>query len=109
MVLLGFVAGSGLALGQAIWGTMLHRLVPRELLGRVTSLDWLVSTSLMPLSMIVVGFVGDSIGARTTLVVAGLASGALTLLFAFAVPAVRSPERQGSGPLGEPAREGAQP
>ena len=62
MVLLGFAAGLGLAIGQAIWGTMMHRLVPRELLGRVTSLDWSAPTSLMPVSMIAVGFLGDGIG-----------------------------------------------
>ena len=48
LVVLGFVAGVGIALGQSIWGTMLHQLVPREVLGRVTSVDWMVSTSLMP-------------------------------------------------------------
>ena len=75
MVMLGFVAGLGLALGQAIWGTMMHQLVPRELLGRVTSVDWLISTSLMPVAMIAVGFVGDAIGPGTTLVLAGTIGG----------------------------------
>ncbi len=100
MVALGFVAGLGLALGQGIWATMMHQLVPRELLGRVTSLDWLLSTSLMPVAMIAVGFLGDGIGARETLVAAGLVSGAFTLVFVFAVPGLRDPEREASGALG---------
>jgi hypothetical protein len=88
---------------------MMHRLVPRELLGRVTSLDWLLSTSLMPLSMILVGFLGDKLGVRETLVVSGALAGAVTLLFPVAVPRVRDPERDGSGARGESAREGVQP
>jgi MFS family permease len=106
MVVLGFVAGLGLALGQAIWGTMMHRLVPRELLGRVTSLDWLLSTSLMPVSMIAVGFLGDGIGARTTLVLAGVIGGTLTLL-ALLTPGLRDPERD-SDAFGEPPGERAE-
>jgi DHA3 family tetracycline resistance protein-like MFS transporter len=108
MVVLGFVAGLGLALGQAIWGTMMHHFVPRELLGRVTSLDWLISTSLMPVSMIAVGFLGDAIGPGTTLVLAGAIGGTLTLL-AVLIPGVRDPERDGSDALGEPLRESIQP
>jgi hypothetical protein len=88
---------------------MMHRLVPRELLGRVTSLDWLLSTCLMPVSMIAVGFLGDGIGARSTLVLAGLLGGTLTLAFLFAVPGLRDPEREDSRALREPAREGAEP
>jgi len=108
MVALGFVAGLGIALGQAIWGTMMHVLVPRELLGRVTSLDWLLSTCLMPLSMVAVGFLGDGIGVRTTLIASGAVSGVLTLLFVFAVPSVRGPERE-SAAFRQPAGEGVQP
>ena len=45
LVALAFVAGLGIAVGQGIWATMMHRLAPRELPGRVTSLDRLLSTS----------------------------------------------------------------
>jgi MFS family permease len=109
LVALGFVAGLGLALGQGIWGTMMHRLVPRELLGRVTSVDWLLSTSLVPLSMVAVGFLGDGIGASETLVLSGLVAGTLTLVFVFVVPGVRDPERDASGTLREAATERVQP
>jgi DHA3 family tetracycline resistance protein-like MFS transporter len=107
LVVLGFLAGIGLALGMAIWGTMMHRLVPRELLGRVTSVDWMLSTALMPVSMVGVGFLGDAIGARATLVAAGLFGGVLTIAFVLLVPGLREPEREdaASGALGEPARE----
>lgn len=108
LVALGFVAGVAIAFGQAIWGTMLHRLVPREVLGRVTSLDWMMSTSLMPVWLIGIGFAGDGIGVRKTLVVAGLFAAIVTMLFPLAIRAIRDPERE-SGSLGKPAGEGVQP
>ena len=108
LVVLGFVAGVGIALGQSIWGTMLHQLVPREVLGRVTSVDWMVSTSLMPLWLVVIGFVGDRIGVRETLVVAGLFGGITTMIFPFAIRGIRDPERD-SAALVEPAGEGVEP
>ncbi|HEX4519437.1 MAG TPA: MFS transporter [Gaiellaceae bacterium] len=92
LLALGFVGGIGLAFGQATWGTMMHRLVPREVLGRVTSLDWLCATSLMPLWFVVIGFVADGAGVRATLVAGGLIAGITTLLFPFAIPGIREPE-----------------
>ena len=85
---------------------MIHRLVPREVLGRVTSLDWLFATSLMPMWFVAIGFVADSVGVRVTLVVAGLIGGVVTLLFPFAMPGVREPERDPAAfgrPRAEPA------
>ena len=41
--------------GQIIWITLLQTLVPRELLGRVSSLDWLVSIGLVPVSFALTG------------------------------------------------------
>jgi MFS family permease len=108
LVALGFVAGLGIALGQSIWGTMMHRLVPREVLGRVTSLDWMVSTSLMPMWLLVIGVVGDGIGVRQTLIGAGLFGGITTLLFPLAIRGIRDPERE-SGALVESFGEGIQP
>jgi MFS family permease len=93
LVALGFVAGLGIAFGQATWGTMMHRLVPREVLGRVTSLDWLFGTSLMPMWFVAIGFVADDLGVRMTLVAAGLIGGVTTMIFPLAIRGVRDPER----------------
>ena len=111
LVVLGLLFGLGLAFGQAIWGTMMHRLVPREVLGRVTSLDYLTAISMMPISFMAVGFVAGGVGTRATLVGAGLLSGIATVL-ALALPGMRDSERDGSmasDPLGEPPGEGVQP
>jgi MFS family permease len=109
---IAFAGGLGLGIGQAIWGTMMHRLVPREVLGRVTSLDWMMSISLMPVAAASVGFVAAGAGVRATLVGSAVLSGGVTLLFLLAIPGLRDSERDGSmvsAPLGEPLREPVQP
>jgi MFS family permease len=57
---------------MVIWGTLLQRRVPPHLLGRVSSLDFFVSISLMPVSMALAGPVSDVIGLRDTFLIAGL-------------------------------------
>jgi MFS family permease len=91
-VVISFVLQAAFQLGQVIWTTMLQQLVPRDLLGRVSSLDWLVSTALVPLSFALTGPVSDVLGPETTIVVAGLL-GAVLMSLMFFVPGVRDPER----------------
>lgn len=98
----GVVAGAGLALGNAVWGTLMHRRVPRELLGRVTSIDWMMSLALMPVASAAAGLVGGAVGVRATLVGAGLATGAMTFLFLLGLPALRAPELEPAGEAAEP-------
>jgi DHA3 family tetracycline resistance protein-like MFS transporter len=50
-----FVVGLASGAGMVIWGTLLQRRVPAQMLGRVSSLDFFVSLSFMPLSMAVAG------------------------------------------------------
>ena len=92
-MLLSALGGALFELGQIVWTTMLQQLVPRELLGRVSSLDWLVSVGLVPISFALTGPVAGLIGAEWTLVAAGPIGSVLmgALLFA---PGVRDPERQ---------------
>jgi DHA3 family tetracycline resistance protein-like MFS transporter len=78
--------------GTIVWGTLMHRHVPSHLLGRVTSLDWLVSLSLIPLSFSITGPIAGVIGADRTLILGGLLGAFLTLAFLF-VPGVRDLER----------------
>lgn len=56
---------------MVIWGTLLQRRVPPHLLGRVASLDFFVSISLMPVSMALAGPVSKWIWLRSTFLVAG--------------------------------------
>ena len=96
-----FLIGLGTAalfeVGQIIWVTLLQTLVPRELLGRVSSLDWLVSTGLVPLSFALTGPVSALLGPGPTMIVAGLLGSVLMGVLLF-VPGVRDPERQHLAP-----------
>jgi MFS family permease len=65
--------------GTIVWATMKQRHVPHELLGRVSSLDWLISLALLPLSLALTGPLSAMLGVRTTLLAAGLAGAAATL------------------------------
>jgi len=92
-LLASFLAAALFELGQVIWTTMLQQRVPRELLGRVSSLDWLVSTGLVPVSFALTGPAAGLFGPETTIVGAALIGAVLmsSLLF---VPGVRDPERE---------------
>jgi hypothetical protein len=90
------LSGAGFQLGAVIWATMLQQLVPSRMLGRVTSLDWLVSFALAPLSFGLAGPVAAQVGASATLLVAGVLAGAV-LLVGLLVPGVRDPERGDAG------------
>jgi hypothetical protein len=75
-----------------VWNTTMHRHVPGDILGRVSSVDWLVSTSLVPISLALTGPLSQRFGEATTLIAAGVAGFAVFLSFLF-VPGVRDPER----------------
>ena len=77
--------------GTIVWATAKQRHVPPELLGRVSSLDWLISIGLLPLSFALTGPVSGAIGAQATLIAGGVI-GALVTLAALLLPGMRSVE-----------------
>ncbi len=79
--------------GTIVWATLKQRHVPGELLGRVSSLDWLVSIGLLPLSLALTGPLSAALGVRTTLIAAGLA-GALATLGGLMLPGMRAVDRR---------------
>jgi MFS family permease len=83
--------------GTIVWVTAKQRNVPAALLGRVSSLDWLISIGLLPLSFALTGPVSGAIGVRATLVGAGVL-GAFITLAALLVPGVRAVERARTQP-----------
>ena len=92
MCVISFVSMAAGTSALVVWNTLMNTLVPPELLGRVSSLDWFVSIGLTPLSFAVTGPVASVLGARETLALAGLL-GAATFVFVY-IPGVRDPERQ---------------
>jgi MFS family permease len=81
------------AAGTVVWATVKQRHVPAELLGRVSSLDWLISISLLPVSYALTGPVAAAAGVRATLLTAGVAGAAVTLAALF-LPGMRDLERR---------------
>jgi MFS family permease len=81
--------------GTIIWATAKQRHVPPNLLGRVSSFDWLISIGLLPLSFALTGPVSSVIGARATLIWAGIVGSGLTLAALF-LPGMRAIEDRAS-------------
>jgi MFS family permease len=88
--------------GTIVWATAKQHHVPPELLGRVSSLDWLISIGLLPLSFALTGPVSSAIGVQATLIGAG-AIGAVVTFGALLLPGMRAVEGLASRPLPEPA------
>jgi hypothetical protein len=89
--------------GTIVWATTKQQHVPGALLGRVSSLDWLISVGLLPLSFALTGPVSGAIGARATLVGAGVL-GAIVTLAALWVPGMRVLDQRREGDPLAPAR-----
>jgi len=90
--------------GTIVWATLKQRHVPRHMLGRVSSLDWLISIGLLPLSFALTGPVSATIGVRATLVGAGVLGAAVTFAALF-IRGVRSVE--GGRPADRPPAGGS--
>jgi Transmembrane secretion effector len=106
LMAMSLVDGALATAGLIVWGTLVQTLVPGALLGRVTSLDWLVSTSLVPVSFALTGPIAAGIGVQATFVAGGIIAATATALFLF-VPGVRDTERDGAlalGPTASPRR-----
>ncbi len=78
--------------GDVLWVAMMQELVPKDILGRVSSLVYLFAFSLGPLGILAGGGAAAAFGTRTALVLSGVISGGICLLVIF-IPGVRDPER----------------
>jgi MFS family permease len=99
VVAAALVLGAMFSAPMVIWGTLLQRRVPPHLLGRVSSLDFFVSISLMPVSMAVAGPVSEAIGLRTTFLIAGTVPMVLAVV---AIVMARLPDDELAHPLDGP-------
>lgn len=87
-----FVFNALEAAGTIVWATTKQRLVPNRLMGRVSSFDWFISIGLIPVSYALTGPLAAWLGARTTLIMAGVFGAVATGAFLF-LPGMRSKER----------------
>jgi MFS family permease len=96
--------------GTIVWATMKQRHVPGHMLGRVSSLDWLISIGLLPVSLALTGPLSAVLGVRGTLIGAGLL-GALATLGGLALPGMRAVDyawgRPGGGSPGSSSAGGS--
>jgi len=86
--------------GEVLWLTLLGLSVPNRIRGRVSSIDFVGSYWLIPLSMALTGPVAGLIGPRLLLVAAGVGGG-LSVLSTLAVPHVTQPEYAEASPADE--------
>ena len=73
--------GPLLMFGNILWESMLQTEVPRELLGRVSSVDWTLSLAGSPIGVAIAGTVAGVIGVRPTIVIPALTVAVGSLVF----------------------------
>jgi MFS family permease len=83
------ICGSTFAAFGLIWTNSLQDLVPREQLGRVSSIDFLGSFALLPIGYGFVGWATDQIGASLVFVICGILTIGLASL-GLTHPAIRN-------------------
>lgn len=90
-VAIGVASGMLMVVGEIVWGTMLQSHVPGEMLGRVSSVDWLISFGLVPVSLALAGPAAAAFGVKATMIGTGVLAATVFVAF-LAVPGVRDPE-----------------
>ncbi|MHB8643230.1 MAG: MFS transporter [Gaiellaceae bacterium] len=89
-----FFSVGGLVAGGVVWTTLLQRTVPKDMIGRVSSLDWLLSAGLTPISYALTGPVSNVLGVKATLLGSGLAATSVLVLVLVFVPGLRTSREQ---------------
>ena len=89
LIIAGFMGGMSISVFGLIWTNSLQELVPREMLGRVSSIDALGSFVLLPIGYGIAGWATDLIGAPLVFVIGGALTVILALL-GLLHPAIRN-------------------
>jgi hypothetical protein len=84
----GFAASAGLTTCDIVWFTTFQRLIPDQLVSRLSSFDWFGSVVLNPLGYALVGPLAGLIGVAHTLFLAAALNGAVTIMVAL-TPSIR--------------------
>jgi MFS family permease len=88
-MIVSFISVACLTTGGIVWTTLLQRAVPARMIGRVSSLDWVLSLGLAPVSYALTGPIADALGARSTMLWCGLVGGVVLVVVFLLVPGVR--------------------
>ena len=100
LMLAGLALGIGLSTGFIVWTTLMQTRVPRELRGRVSSVDWFASIGFTPLSFALTPVVSSAIGIKWTFIAGGGFAAATTLALYFLIPSLRNEPREVAGEPG---------
>jgi hypothetical protein len=71
VLLFGVTAGAGVALFGVWWETALAERIPPAALSRVTSIDWMASSALLPIGYVAVGYLAARFGAASVMAIGG--------------------------------------
>jgi MFS family permease len=69
VIIFPLLAAPMVVFGNVIFESMMQTEVPRELLGRASSVDWFASLGVAPLGLVIAGEVANFIGVRTYFVI----------------------------------------
>lgn len=92
----GVLGFAGLTFLNEVWNATVPQLMPREVLARANSFDWVVSLIAMPAGFAICGPVADHIGIQPTLVGAAILLAVPSVLI-MAVPGIREVRRTPDG------------
>lgn len=87
--LAALIRGLVLSTSNLVWTNMLQELVPRHVLGRVSSIDYMGSFVFLPLGYAIMGYATDQIGAPLVFVIGGALT-AVPSLVGLLHPAIRN-------------------
>ncbi len=90
LALLAFGESLGISVGMVVWSTLMQTRTPTGMLGRASSLDWLVSLGLAPVSFALTGPIAALVGTDATLIGAGLLGLGAPLAMFLLVPGLRA-------------------
>ena len=96
-----FIVGGFTMVGNILWQALLQSEVPTDILGRVSSVDWMVSLGLSPVGVAAAGLVSGVVGVRATIIVPALMMVVLSLVPLVLVRSITAVDRRPS-PREEP-------
>ena len=92
LMLAAVLAVGSIAIGNALWDTMLQQHIPERSISRVSALDWTISLVFMPLGYVLAGPLAEAIGLDLTLALAAGVS-VVANIGLLLVPSVRNLRR----------------
>jgi MFS family permease len=92
----GMLGFAGLTFLNEVWNATVPQLMPREVLARANSFDWVVSLIAMPAGFAICGPVADHIGLQATLVGAAILLAVPSVLIML-LPGIRGVRRKPDG------------